>query len=106
MINELVQKYPRTSIFVALQGIDFATTYLGLTVLGAHEVNPLVVALIHSIGIAGALVMFKGLGVLMALKIAETKSLWRANIIYGVVMCSNLTVLLYHFHKLLKLPGS
>jgi Domain of unknown function (DUF5658) len=105
VVNEWVEKHPLLSTFIALQAIDFSTTYLGIQ-FGVHETNPLVVAIINEIGLVGALVYLKVLGGLMAVKLekdGKTKSLWRANIIYGVVMCSNVAVVVHyalkHFHK-------
>jgi hypothetical protein len=96
-VRTWIRQHPCLSIFIALQAIDFSTTYLGLH-FGAHEQNPFVLMLIQFYGLACALLLLKGFGALLGLKLGEgNKTLRRANWIYGAAMLWNVTMLTYHF---------
>lgn len=98
-IRTLFQKYPLLTIFVALQIVDFSTTWLGVTTLGAHEVNPVGLLFVRSLGLFGTLLLFKlwactwaGMGVRKKGDVVLRSAVW----IYGVAMTWNVGVLCWY----------
>lgn len=102
-MNTLVTRYPFLTAFISLQVIDFSTTWLGVTLLGAHEVNPVGKIFIHSLGLLGTLIAFKAWACCWALLGVRKEGdlvLRRAAWIYGVAMTWNIMVLTTYASKL------
>lgn len=81
---------------------DVTTTYIGVALLGIPEQNPLLVALMGSIGFLPALLVSKVVVVGSAIVLAERAegSKWILpaipTVMYSLVAVSNITVLLGH----------
>jgi uncharacterized membrane protein len=85
------------AIFCFLQVVDFSTTYVGLTLLGAHEANPVGKVMIATFGLVGMLVAFKLFAVgWAAIGTYKGKSLKLANWLYAVAMLWNCAILGVH----------
>ena len=94
-----IRQYPRTTIFICFQIVDFCTTWIALH-FGAHEANIFITYLFATYGVLGLLLLLKTFGVLLGLRLCEqNKSLYRANSIYGLIMLSNCCVLTNYITK-------
>lgn len=88
-----------TTAVVALMG-DIVTTFVGIELLGIPEGNPLMIALIDSIGLLPMLFVSKGIVIMTAVLMAEKTSNWTwiypsiTAIVYSGVTAHNLSLII------------